>query len=79
MSASRDAASDVFEGRFGRAATVAVMIGLVAAVVAGATIWLVLTDPVAVANAVESGELSPLVLQLAQVLYGALVGLLSYL
>jgi hypothetical protein len=79
MSASRDAASDAFEGRFGRAATVAVMIGLVAAVVAGATIWLVLTDPVAVANAVESGELSPLVLQLAQVLYGALVGLLSYL
>jgi hypothetical protein len=55
------------------------MIGVVAAVVAGATIWLLVTDPVTVANAVEQGELSPLVMQLAEVLYDALVGLLGYL
>ena len=63
----------------GRVATVAVLVGVVAAVVAGATIWLLLTDPVTVANAVDSGEISPLVLSLAEILYNALVGLLDYL
>jgi hypothetical protein len=60
-------------------ASVAVLIGIVAAVVAGATIWLLLTDPVTVATAVETGEVSPLVRQLADVLYNAIVGLLDYL
>ena len=55
------------------------MIGVVAAVIAGATIWLLLTDPVTVANAVDEGEISPLVRQLAQVIYNALAGLLDYL
>ena len=32
-----------------------------AATLAGATIWLLLTDPVTVADAVQSGEVSPLV------------------
>ena len=63
----------------GRVATVAVLIGAVAAVVAGATIWLLLTDPVTVANAVDSGEISPLVLSLADIIYNALIGLLDYL
>jgi hypothetical protein len=63
----------------GRVATVAVLVGAVAAVVAGATIWLLLTDPVTVANAVDSGEISPLVLSLADIIYNALVGLLDYL
>lgn len=63
----------------GRATTVAVVIGLTAAVVAGATIWLLLTDPVTLANSLEGGEISPLVLQLAEVLYNALVGLLEFL
>ena len=45
---------------FGRVTSVAVLLGVGAAVVAGATIWLVLTDPVTVANAVEAGEVSPL-------------------
>ena len=63
----------------GRVATVAVLIGAVAAVVAGATIWLLLTDPVTVANAVDSGEISPLVLSLADIIYNALIGLLQYL
>ena len=67
------------DGRVGPAASVAVLIGIVAAVIAGATIWLLLTDPVTVANAVDEGEISPLVRQLAQVIYSALVGLLDYL
>ncbi len=54
-------------------------VGLVAAVVAGATIWLVLTDPVTVAEAVDSGEYEPLVEELAKVIYNAIVGLIKYL
>jgi hypothetical protein len=67
------------DGRVGPAASVAVLIGVVAAIIASATIWLLLTDPVTVANAVDEGEISPLVRQLAQVIYSALVGLLDYL
>ena len=67
------------DGRVSRAASVAVLIGVLAAVVAGATIWLLLTDPVTVANAVDEGEISPLVRQLAQVIYNALAGLLDLL
>jgi hypothetical protein len=67
------------ETGLGRAASVAGLIALLAAVVAGATIWLVLTDPVTVATAVDEGEISPLVRQLAQVLYNAVAGLLDYL
>jgi len=55
------------------------LIGIVAAVIASATIWLLLTDPVTVATAVETGEVSPLVRQLADVIYNAIVGLLDYL
>ena len=67
------------DGPVGRAASVAVLIGAISAIIAGATIWLLLTDPVTVANAVDEGEISPLVRQLAQVIYSALVGLLDYL
>ena len=63
----------------GRAASVAGLVAILAAVIAGATIWLMLTDPVTVANAVDEGEISPLVRQLAQVLYNAVAGLLQYL
>jgi hypothetical protein len=62
-----------------RMTSVGVLIGIAAAVVAGATIWLVVTDPVTVASAVESGEVSPLVQRLAEVLYNAIAGLLAYL
>jgi len=62
-----------------RVTSVAVVIGVLAAVVAGATIWLLLTDPVTVANAVEDGQISPLVRQLADIIYNALAGLLDYL
>ena len=64
---------------FDRVTSVAVLIGIMAAVLAAATIWLVLTDPVTVANAVDSGEISPLVRQLAEVIYNAIAGLLDYL
>jgi hypothetical protein len=54
-------------------------IGIASAVFAAAAIWLLLTDPVTVADAVDTGEVSPLVKELASVLYSALAGLLKYL
>ena len=54
-------------------------VAFVSIVLAAATIWLFLTNPVTVANAVNEGEVSPLVRSLAQVLYQALAGLLKYL
>jgi hypothetical protein len=54
-------------------------VGVVAAVVAGATIWLMLTDPITVAEAIDTGEVGPLVQELADVLYDAFVGLIKYL
>ena len=67
------------DGRVGHVISVAALIGVVAAVIAAATIWLLLTDPVTVANAVDQGEISPLVRQLAEVIYSALASLLDYL
>ena len=64
---------------WGRFAGVAVFITVVAAVIAGATIWLLLTDPVTTALAIESGEVTPLVRELADFLYQAIAGLLGYL
>ncbi|MDH4064905.1 MAG: hypothetical protein OEW19_10940 [Acidobacteriota bacterium] len=55
------------------------LIGLLAVVVSGATVWLLLTDPVTVAESVDSGEVSPIVRSLAGSLYEALVRLLRYL
>jgi hypothetical protein len=55
------------------------MVAVVSAVLAGATIWLLLTNPVTVADAVNQGDVSPLVKELAQVVYEALRGLLKYL
>jgi hypothetical protein len=42
-------------------------------------IWLFLTQPVTVANAVNDGEISPLVRSMGSVLYNALSGILKYL
>jgi hypothetical protein len=55
------------------------MVAVVAAVLASATIWLVLTDPVTVANSVNQGDVSPLVRELASAVFEALKGLLKYL
>ena len=59
--------------------SLAAVVGLGAVVVAGAAMWLVLTDPVTVAEAVDTGEYGPLVEELADVLYKALIGLMQYL
>jgi hypothetical protein len=55
------------------------IVGILAAVIAGAAIWLVLTDPVTVAESVDTGEVSPLVRSLAGAIYEALRGLLRFL
>ena len=62
-----------------RLAGVAGLIALLAAVIAAATIWLLLTDPVTVATAVDQGEITPLIRQLAEVIYNAIAVLLQYL
>lgn len=54
-------------------------IAIVAAILASATIWLVFTDPVTVANSVNQGDVTPLVRELASSLLEALKGLLKYL
>ena len=53
-------------------------IALLVIVLAVATIWLFLTSPVTVATAVNEGEISQFVRQLADVLLTALEGLLRY-
>ena len=55
------------------------IVGVLALVMAGATIWLLLTDPVTVAESVDAGEVSPLVRSLAGAIFEALRGLLKYL
>lgn len=55
------------------------LVGVLALVMAGATVWLVLTDPVTVAESVDTGEVSPLVKTLAMTIFEALRGLLKYL
>ena len=54
-------------------------IAVLTVVLAAATVWLLLTNPVTVVTAVNEGDVSPLVRQLAQVLFQALSGLLKYL
>jgi hypothetical protein len=55
------------------------LIAAVSIVLAAATIWLFVTNPVTVANAVNEGEVTPFVRNLAEVLYNALRGILRYL
>jgi len=55
------------------------LIALVSIVLAAATIWLFVTNPVTVANAVNEGEVTPFVRNLAEVIYNALRGILKYL
>ena len=54
-------------------------IAVIVIVLAIATVWLFLTSPVTVATAVNEGDISPFVRQLADVLLTALQGLLRYL
>jgi hypothetical protein len=58
------------------------IIGLMAATIAGATIWLLLTDPVRSADAageLVQGNVSPFVQAIGSVIYDALQGLFKYL
>jgi hypothetical protein len=54
-------------------------IAVIGGVLAVATAWLFLTNPVTVANSVNEGDVTPFVRDLAQVLWDALQGLLKYL
>ncbi len=54
-------------------------VALVSVVLAVSIVWLFLTNPVTVANAVNEGDLSPFLRELAEVLFAALQGLLRYL
>ena len=55
------------------------VVGVMALALAGATIWLLVTQPVTVADAVARGELSPMARALGAALYEAFQGLLKYL
>ncbi len=54
-------------------------IAAISTVLAAATIWLFFTNPVTVATAVNDGDISPFIRDLAQVIFDALRGLLKYL
>ena len=54
-------------------------VAIIAAIFAAALIWLLLSDPVTVADAVETGEIAPLFQEIAAVIYQALLTLLDYL
>jgi hypothetical protein len=55
------------------------LIAIVSIVLAAATIWLFVTNPVTVATAVNEGEITPLMRNLAEAIYAALSGILRYL
>ena len=58
------------------------IIGVMAAMIAAATIWLLLTDPVRTADAasdLSQGNVTPFVRAIGDVIYGALQGLFKYL
>ena len=55
------------------------IIGVFATVIAGSMVWLLVTDPVTVAESIDSGEVSPIVQSLAGSIYDAIVRLLKYL
>ena len=59
------------------------MIGIIAATLAGATIWLLVTDPVGgadvVSTAVSTRDVGPFMRAIGTVIYDALRGLFGYL
>jgi len=59
--------------------SLAAVIGMIATTLAAATIWLLVTQPVTVADAVATGEVSPVMKAIAGALYGALAGIVKYL
>lgn len=59
--------------------SVAGIVGIIAVALAAATIWLMMTQPVTVADAVATGEVSPLVKALGSALFEAFRGIIKYL
>jgi hypothetical protein len=59
------------------------MVGIIAATLAGATIWLLVTDPVGgadvVSTAVSTRDVGPFMRAIGTVIYDALRGLFGYL
>lgn len=55
------------------------VIGVLAATIAAALIWLLITDPVSVATTVTTGDVSPIVRALGTAIYDALKDVLGYL
>ena len=55
------------------------LVDIVSIILAAATIWLCVTNPVTVATAVNEGEITPLMRNLAEAIYAALSGILKYL
>jgi len=54
-------------------------IAVLSVLLAASTVWLFITNPINVANAVNEGDVSPLVRSLADALFSALRGLLRWL
>ena len=52
---------------------------LISLTLAAAIVWLFVTNPVTVANAVNEGEITPFMRALARVIFEAFRGLLRYL
>jgi hypothetical protein len=59
------------------------MVGVIAATVAGATVWLLMTDPVGgaevIATAMTTRDVGPFIRAIGSVIYEALRGLFGYL
>jgi hypothetical protein len=55
------------------------IVGLFAATIAGAVIWLLFTDPVTLADKVATGQVGPIVQAIGAVIVDALRGLFKYL
>ena len=60
-------------------ARIAGLVAVTAVFVAAAAIRLLLTEPMTIAAAVDTGEISPLLRQLAEVVYKTMADLLDYL
>jgi len=55
------------------------VVGVLAATIAASLIWLLITDPVSVAETVTTGDVSPIVRALGSAIYDALKDVLGYL
>jgi hypothetical protein len=60
-------------------ASLVALVAVVSIMLATATVWLLLTQPVRVADAIQQGGVAPLAGELAQAMVGALWGLLRWL